>query len=427
MYFLITAVVLATSVVNLKKIYETHEMLYRLEHWDELDDSEKEAMETLKFIEKAHDLLHQHDHLGLGDGEEHEHDDHDSPEGDESPAESPEPGNYELDENQEEIAKIEIEGGEEGGFMAIAADPDGAQEAFKNEVGDSNGEGPALGFDLEALAGSGTVTDELRRIYNYMSQVNHQYRCPQDQIKFIGTDKKYFMDFSYPICFEREKFWKPSADHGCLVYSFGVDNKWSFTDGMIDQKCEVHAFDPNMYEEEEGERDNGVKFHKVGIGSRSADGVLQPGKRDYEFRKKFPESKLDLMRTQPMRTLWGIMRELEHTDRIIDVVKIDREGPRKAYEPAVIRNLLEDGTYSCIRQLVFELHFFGPMTDPDEIRSLFSMLKGLENVGLKLFRSQQSKTKTKLESVDDFLTLQNEKNTFMYVLSWLNPNPTICH
>ena len=93
-----------------------------------------------------------------------------------------------------------------------------------------------------------------------------------------------------------------------------------------------------------------------------------------------------------MRTLWGIMRELEHTDRIIDVVKIDREGPRKAYEPAVIRNLLEDGTYrylqlngpcqfwnnklSCIRQLVFELHFFGPMTDPDEIRSLFSMLKG---------------------------------------------------
>ena len=47
-----------------------------------------------------------------------------------------------------------------------------------------------------------------------------------------------------------------------------------------------------------------------------------------------------------MRTLWGIMRELEHTDRILDVVKIDREGPRKAYEPPVLRNLLEDGTYA---------------------------------------------------------------------------------
>ena len=41
-------------------------MLYRLEHWEELDDEEKEAMETLKFIEKAHQLLHEHDHLGLG-------------------------------------------------------------------------------------------------------------------------------------------------------------------------------------------------------------------------------------------------------------------------------------------------------------------------------------------------------------------------
>ena len=50
MYFMITAVVTVTSVVNLKKIYETHEMLYWLEHWDELDDTEKEAMETLKFI-----------------------------------------------------------------------------------------------------------------------------------------------------------------------------------------------------------------------------------------------------------------------------------------------------------------------------------------------------------------------------------------
>lgn len=97
----------------------------------------------------------------------------------------------------------------------------------------------------------------------------------------------------------------------------------------------------------------------------------------------------------------------------------------------------------CIRHLVFELHLFGPLNSADEIRGIFSMLKGsttfrnipaiinifkgLENVGLKLYRSQASKTKSKLESVDDFLTLQNEKNTFMYVLSWLNPKPTICH
>ena len=94
-------------------------------------------------------------------------------------------------------------------------------------------EGPALGFDLQSLAGSGTVDDELRRLYNYITQINQQYRCPQDKIEFVGTDKKYFMDFSYPICFETEKFWKPSAE-GCLVYSFGVDDNWKFAEGMKD-------------------------------------------------------------------------------------------------------------------------------------------------------------------------------------------------
>ena len=160
--------------------------------------------------------------------------------------------------------------------------------------------------------------------------------------------------------------------------------------------------------------DNRAKAYgpKLWTCGQTEKSIWQPGKRDYEFRKKYPESKLDLMRTQPMRTLWGIMRELEHTDRIIDVVKIDREGPRKAYEPAVIRNLLEDGTYryviwicknwqpmiielSCIRQLVFELHFFGPMTDPDEIRSLFSMLKGI--IDLLSNRAHRKGPRSKIE------------------------------
>lgn len=99
----------------------------------------------------------------------------------------------------------------------------------------------ALGFDLQDLAGSGTASDELRRLYNFMQQINQQYRCPADKLKYIGTDKKYFMDFSYPVCFDREKkFWDVSAEKGCLVYSFGIDNNWKFTDAMRDDfKCEV--------------------------------------------------------------------------------------------------------------------------------------------------------------------------------------------
>ena len=58
-----------------QKLVETHKMLYQLENWESLDEEEKEAMETLKFIEKAHELLHEHDHLGLGAIDEHEADD----------------------------------------------------------------------------------------------------------------------------------------------------------------------------------------------------------------------------------------------------------------------------------------------------------------------------------------------------------------
>ena len=41
-----------------------------------------------------------------------------------------------------------------------------------------------------------------------------------------------------------------------------------------------------------------------------ADDVLQPGKRDYKYRSRYGDGKLDKIRTQPMRTLWGLMREL---------------------------------------------------------------------------------------------------------------------
>ena len=59
----------------------------------------------------------------------------------------------------------------------------------------------------------------------------------------------------YLTSFREKKFWENSAEKGCLVYSFGIDNNWKFTDAMRDDfKCETHAFDPNLYEEEEGER-----------------------------------------------------------------------------------------------------------------------------------------------------------------------------
>ncbi|CAG5129790.1 unnamed protein product, partial [Candidula unifasciata] len=45
---------------------------------------------------------------------------------------------------------------------------------------------------------------------------------------------------NYYICFDKPLGPKPP----CLVYSFGIDNDFSFDDAMAEAGCEVFSFDP---------------------------------------------------------------------------------------------------------------------------------------------------------------------------------------
>ena len=63
--------------------------------------------------------------------------------------------------------------------------------------------------------------------------------------------------------------------------------------------------------------------------------------RDYAYRKKYGDKKLEELRKWKVRTLASIIRELGHEGRIIDAVKIDIEGPRIGYEDKAIRNIIE--------------------------------------------------------------------------------------
>ena len=84
-------------------------------------------------------------------------------------------------------------------------------------------------------------------------------------------------------------------------------------------ECEVFTFDPNLDEIEEGPREKNVQYYKIGLGKEDEDAVIQRGKRDYLHEDK---EKLDAMRKQPMKTLWSIMKKLEHQNKMIDVVKM---------------------------------------------------------------------------------------------------------
>ena len=90
----------------------------------------------------------------------------------------------------------------------------------------------------------------------------------------------------------------------CLVYSFGINNEWSFDDMMEQYGCEVHAFDPSMGMQDHY-RSRGIRFYNLGIGDR--DYVDENG---WKFK-----------------SLSSIYKELlGHEGRIIDYLKMDVEG-----------------------------------------------------------------------------------------------------
>ena len=54
----------------------------------------------------------------------------------------------------------------------------------------------------------------------------------------------------------------------CMVYSFGINNDWSFEDFMDNSGCTVHGFDHTV--NFPSRRGTNTHFYKLGLGSRSA-------------------------------------------------------------------------------------------------------------------------------------------------------------
>jgi hypothetical protein len=117
------------------------------------------------------------------------------------------------------------------------------------------------------------------------------------------------------------------VDGSCLIYSIGSRNDFSFEEGVlhdISTACEIHTFDPTVGDHPSHIPQHGnVHFHPWGL------------------------SNVD---NGSYKTLPQIVKDLGHTSREIDILKIDCEG----CEWTTFNSWFESGV--SIRQILIELH-----------------------------------------------------------------------
>lgn len=141
----------------------------------------------------------------------------------------------------------------------------------------------------------------------------------------------------------------------CLVYSFGINNQWSFDDAMESYGCQIYAFDPSMSQEDHDHTPN-IHFFKLGIGSEDVEHDPVTGWK--------------------LRTLESIykMLILRHGNVPIDYLKMDVEDAEWEVIPQIIRS----GMMTRVKQLAVEIHF-NSENSLDVVKRKLNVLKMIED------------------------------------------------
>ncbi|KAL5013565.1 hypothetical protein ScPMuIL_007835 [Solemya velum] len=193
--------------------------------------------------------------------------------------------------------------------------------------------------------------------YFYHSYItSHQALCRRE----VRIGK--ITDGGWEVCEDSQ--YKPQMP--CLVYSFGISTDFSFDDGIEERYgCEVHSFDPTINKPEH-RRGNNIWFHPIGIG-----GVSEEHKRG------------------PMMTLGDLRNKFNHTNRKIDIIKMDVEF----MEWSSLPEMLSGSALADVRQLAIEFHigtFNLKKRDKDNYIEFLLVLKQMYEAGYRIFQSKMN-------------------------------------
>ncbi|XP_057368161.1 uncharacterized protein LOC130689152 [Daphnia carinata] len=170
------------------------------------------------------------------------------------------------------------------------------------------------------------------------------------------------LDGQKAVCLSPEQVAPPPGE--CLVYSFGINNEWSFDDHMERYGCQIYAFDPSM-KANDHDRSPAIHFLKLGLHSR--DWTNKEGWR--------------------LRSLTSIYNMLikRHGERVIDYLKIDIELD----EWEIIPQIIKSGMLAKIRQLAVEIHL-SIKDSPERMRDRVRIIRSLEEAGMVRFDSKMN-------------------------------------
>ncbi|XP_067679062.1 probable methyltransferase-like protein 24 [Haliotis asinina] len=154
----------------------------------------------------------------------------------------------------------------------------------------------------------------------------------------------------------------------CNIYSFGINYDWSFDDAVATAYgCHVHSYDPSMTRVSDHDRRSNIHFHRTGLNSTDTSNNM--GWR--------------------MRTFSSILKENNHTQATIDLLKIDIE----ASEWFAFPEMLQSGSLKNVKQFCFELHIkLGNNPEPDIDKYLrgLELLRDFYNAGFRIFHTHKN-------------------------------------
>ncbi|KXJ28275.1 Actin-binding Rho-activating protein [Exaiptasia diaphana] len=173
----------------------------------------------------------------------------------------------------------------------------------------------------EQPAGKGSNIEEYQRLRSFLATQGTICKKIQ-RIGGAPDHRPYGPDGAWDVCFDVDVGLVPES---CIVYSFGIGKDFSFDDGMAHHGCKVYSFDPTIGKQDYQHAQR-VYFFNTGLADHD-----QEGNGKVAVDPPFSEWKT--------RTLASVIKDLNHSEIVIDIVKMDIESS----EWSSLYQMLQDG------------------------------------------------------------------------------------